>query len=82
MKIWKFRSKLNPNQAFLIQESNDEKSYKVWKDEFQGGYAHDIDWVPIPTLFNNVQSQWQDFPTVFDYIVSVYGEIIEIETDL
>lgn len=80
MKIWKFRSKLNPNQAFLIQES-DKKSYMVWKDEFQGGYAHDGNWIPIPALFDGVQSQWQDFPTVFDFIVSVYGEITEIETD-
>jgi len=75
MKIKTFQTK---KIGILIQENSD-KTFSVWCDEKEGGYAHDENWKHCSNCFLNYPlSEFMSYKQAYDWVIENYGEIDEI----
>jgi len=71
LKIKVYKLDKHPEQGLTIQEDN-SKSFSIWHDPYQGGYAYDADWY-------RVKEKCKSFDEAYQFIVNQYGSITEIE---
>ncbi len=84
MKITTYRSKVNPDRGFSINEQFEKKvdprdgirilkikTYSVWVDNYEGGEAYESDWEYIDTF--------KSFEIAYEYITTTYGEVEKID---
>jgi len=81
MKITIYKSKVNPDLGFSIQEDfgnkydpqtkqlkkSKDKTFVLWIDEFEGGEAYESDWTYL--------EEFKSHEAALQYVVDNYGEV-------
>lgn len=81
MKITIYKSKVNPDLGFSIQEDfenkydpktkqlkkSKDKTFFLWIDEFEGGEAYESDWTYL--------GEFKSHEATLQYVVDNYGEV-------
>ena len=84
MKITIYKSKVNPDLGFSIQEDfgnkydpqtkqlkrTKDKIFTLWIDEFEGGEAYETDWTYVED-----QNEFKSHEEALQYVVDNYGEV-------
>lgn len=84
MKITIYKSKVNPDMGFSIQEDfenkydpqtkqlkrSKDKIFTLWIDEFEGGEAYESDWTYVED-----ENEFKSHEEALKYIVDNYGEV-------
>ena len=84
MKITLYKSKVNPDLGFSIQEEFEHKYdsktnqlkktknkiFTLWIDEFEGGEAYETDWTYVED-----ENEFKSFDDAMNYILENYGEV-------
>jgi len=69
VEVNRYQSKENSDLGFFIETMNGKTT--LWKDEFEGGDANEMDWMYV--------DEFEDQDAAINYIVKNYGEIFEKE---